>query len=172
MARTVRTYCRPITFGPDDLASVNFSHNDPLVISIDISKNEVSRVMINTESSVNVIYRNVLEKMKVPIHRIKPSIRPLTGFDGNHMMSSRTIKLPIYIGRTAVWHKFIVIDKPAIYNIILGTPWIHDMHAVPSTYHQCVKLPIGKGVYIIRGNQQIARSCFVIECILRKAEDL
>lgn len=24
---------------------------------------------------------------------------------------------------------------------IVGRPWIHDMRAVPSTYHQCIKFP-------------------------------
>ena len=34
-----------------------------------------------------------------------------------------------------------VLDLPLAYNILLGRPWIHEMQAIPSTYHQCLKFP-------------------------------
>ena len=40
-----------------------------------------------------------------------------------------------------------------MYNILLGRPWIHDMEAMPSIYHQCVKFPYnGIEIYIPRDN--------------------
>ncbi|CAA7059260.1 unnamed protein product [Microthlaspi erraticum] len=45
------------------------------------------------------------------------------------------------------------MDKPAIYNAILGTPWLHEMKAVISTFHQCVKFPIPSGIFTLRGDQ-------------------
>ena len=32
-----------------------------------------------------------------------------------------------------------VLEIPLAYNIFLGIPWIHEIHVVPSTYHQCIK---------------------------------
>jgi len=77
-------------------------------------------------------------------------------------MTIGTIKLPI----------FVVVDKSAVYNVILGTPWIHQMQAIPSTYHQCVKFPTHKGVFTLQGNQQVARTCFLIEHKSRMAKKL
>ncbi|KAG7529473.1 Retrotransposon gag domain, partial [Arabidopsis thaliana x Arabidopsis arenosa] len=54
--------------------------------------------------------------------------------------------------------RFCCFDKPAAYNIILGTPWIYQMKAVPSTYHQCIKFPTPSGVGTIRGSQEASRT--------------
>ncbi|WZZ44881.1 hypothetical protein YC2023_041140 [Brassica napus] len=40
---------------------------------------------------------------------------------------------------------FAVVDNPAIYNVIMGTPWINAMKAVPSTYHLGIKFPTPNG---------------------------
>ncbi|KAL0683341.1 hypothetical protein Bca4012_050189 [Brassica carinata] len=40
---------------------------------------------------------------------------------------------------------FAVVDNPAIYNVIMGTPWINAMKAVPSTYHLSIKFPTPNG---------------------------
>ncbi|CAA7013209.1 unnamed protein product [Microthlaspi erraticum] len=61
------------------------------------------------------------------------------------------------------------MDKPAIYNAILGTPWLHEMKAVISTFHQCVKFPIPSGIFTLRGDQRMTRSCFLRERKLRTA---
>ncbi|XP_076908950.1 uncharacterized protein LOC143566046 [Bidens hawaiensis] len=41
-----------------------------------------------------------------------------------------------------------------------GRPWIREMKAVPSTYHQCVKLPSIWGVIKIESDQQDAKDCY------------
>lgn len=134
-----------------------------------IGDSEVTRILIDTGSSVNVIFKDVLAMMEVPDLKIKPNIRPLTGFDGDHVMTVGTVKLPIFAGGTMRIVKFVVVDRPAVYNIILGTPWIHQMKEIPSTYHQWVKFPTSQGGFTIRGNQKVAQTCFVIERKMRLA---
>ena len=46
---------------------------------------------------------------------------------------------------------FAVVDHPTIYNLIMGTPWINFMKAVPSTYHICIKFPTPNGIAAIWG---------------------
>ena len=41
---------------------------------------------------------------------------------------------------------FTVVDHLAIYNVIMGTPWLNAMKAVPSTYHLSIKFPTQSGV--------------------------
>ncbi|XP_010418957.1 PREDICTED: uncharacterized protein LOC104704598 [Camelina sativa] len=161
-----------ISFDNSDLEGLDLPHNDPLVIELLISESQVTKILIDTGSSVNVIFRNVLAQMEVSESDIMPECHSLTRFDGDFVMSIGTIDLPIFVGGTAQYFWFAVIDKPTIFNVILGTPWLHKMHAVPSTYHQCVKFPIPKGVYTLRGNQQSARACFLIEHKIRTSKRL
>ncbi|XP_076885252.1 uncharacterized protein LOC143534705 [Bidens hawaiensis] len=39
-------------------------------------------------------------------------------------------------------------------------PWIQEMKAVPSNYHQCVKLPTPWGIAKIESDQQDAKDCY------------
>jgi len=94
----------------------------------------------------------------------------LTGFDGDTVMTVGTILLPVYVGGTMHCFNFAVVDKPIVYNVILGTPWLHKMKAVASTYHQCVKFPTARGIYTLRGDPLTARTCFIVEKQLRNAK--
>ncbi|XP_076950378.1 uncharacterized protein LOC143623328 [Bidens hawaiensis] len=65
--------------------------------------------------------------------------------------------------------KWILIDNGRSVNIIqldalkkMGRPLIHDMKAVPSTYHQCVKLPSPWGLIKIESDQQDAKDCYAL----------
>lgn len=94
---------------------------------------------------------------------VKPATKLLTGFTGKTSMTMGNIKLSVDVGRIMKLVKFSVLDKPAIYNIILGTLWIYGMRAVAYTYHQCVKFLTQDGTHTIRGNQRMFRTCFVSE---------
>lgn len=153
-------------FTDNDAQSVNFPHNDPLVIEIIVADCEVSRVLIDTGSSVNLIFQENLQKMELRGYMHKPKTRPLTSFAGETTLSVGTIKLPVHVGGITKIATFTIIDKPAIYNIILGTPWLHDMEAVPSSYHQCLKFPTALGTHVLKGSQGAARACSIMS--LRK----
>lgn len=90
--------------------------------------------------------------MEIKDIKIKSVVRPLTGFTIKVTMMIGTIELPIYIERITKIVKFMVVDKLAIYNMIMGIPWMHSMKAVPSTYHQCVKFSTPNGIFTIKGN--------------------
>ncbi|XP_010490387.1 PREDICTED: uncharacterized protein LOC104768159 [Camelina sativa] len=168
----IRSENATISFDNNDLEGLDLPHNDPLVVELLISESEVTKILIDTGSSVNVIFRNVLAQMEIGESDVKPECHSLTGFDGDHIMSVGTIDLPIFMGSMIRYFRFAVIDMPTIYNVILGTSWIHEMKAVPSTYHQCVKFPTPKGIYTLRGNQQSARACFLIEHRIRTGKKL
>ena len=53
--------------------------------------------------------------------------------------------------------QFIVVDRPSVYNIILGRPTLNVLKAIVSTYHLAMKFPIGSRVSVFRGNQEGAR---------------
>ncbi|XP_048615611.1 uncharacterized protein LOC125588347 [Brassica napus] len=122
----------------------------------------VVKVLIDTDSSVDLIFRDTLDKMGIDLRDMKPSSRTLTGFNGASEQMIGTIRLPVYAGGITRTIKFSVIRAKAPYNAILGTPWLHSMKAVPSTYHQCIKFPGKDGkTQTIRGDQQAARELLI-----------
>ncbi|KAF8095016.1 hypothetical protein N665_0346s0013 [Sinapis alba] len=151
-----------ITFSEGDLTDIDQPHNDPLLVELQIGTCEVTRVLINTGSSVNLIFRQTLEKMMVDLKDIKSSSRALTGFNGSMTHLLGTIRLNVFARGISKLVKFSVIDTKTQYNAILGTPWLHMMKAIRSTYHQCVKFPTREGtVFTLKGNQRLARSMLI-----------
>ena len=61
-----------------------------------------------------------------------------------------------------------MVNHPAIYNVIMGTPWLNAMKVVPSTYHLGVKFVTQSGVAAIWGCQKQSRLCFLAEHKLRQ----
>ncbi|KAL0706959.1 hypothetical protein Bca4012_073385 [Brassica carinata] len=83
-------------------------------------------------------------------------------------MTLGSIQLPVMAKEITKIVDFTVVDHPTIYNVIMGTPWINAMKAVPSTYHISVKLPTQSGIATIWGCQKQPRLCFLAEHKLRQ----
>ncbi|KFK42019.1 hypothetical protein AALP_AA2G201700, partial [Arabis alpina] len=160
----------PITFDEKDTEGLDQPHNDPLVINLTVYDFNVARVLIDTRSSVDVIFKKTLERMKIDLSTIKWRPKYITGFSGETTMTMGTIRLPVQAGNVKKMVDFTVSDHPAIYNMIMGTPWLNLMRAVPSTYHLCLKFPTPIGIKTVWGNQKESRMCFMVEHKLRNTE--
>lgn len=160
----------PITFSSDDAEGVHAPHNDPLLVVLGIGEYDVTKILIDTGSSVDLIFRGTLQKMGVDLDDIKASSRTLTGFNGSSETILGTIRLPVRACGVTRTVKFAVVSTKAPYHAILGTPWLHSMQAVPSTYHQCVKFPGTDGkIKTLRGDQKAARDLLVATVKLQRA---
>ena len=56
---------------------------------------------------------------------------------------------------------FLVVDCSSTYNAILGRPTLNSWKAVTSTYHLMIKHPTEYGVGEVRGDQVVARECYI-----------
>ena len=56
---------------------------------------------------------------------------------------------------------FLIVDAPSVYNMLLGRPSLNAIRIVPSAYHMVIKFLIANGVGTVRGNQRIARECYI-----------
>ena len=124
----------------------------------------IHRVLIDNESSVDIIYLSAFQQMKLDKKRIRPFTSPLVSFTGNRIISRGIITL-IVIARTYPAQvtkeiDFLIVDCPLTYNIILGRHALNRQRAVTSTYHLEVKFPTANGVGEIRGDQVLARECY------------
>lgn len=66
-------------------------------------------------------------------------------------MTLDSIKLPVMAKEVTKIIDFKVVDYPAIYNVIMGTPWINSTETVPSTYHLDIKFATPNGIATIWG---------------------
>ncbi|KAG7556835.1 Retrotransposon gag domain [Arabidopsis suecica] len=151
-----------ISFDNSDTQGLTGPHDDALVITLDVANFEVTRCLIDTGSSVDLIFLSTLQRMGISKADIIGPPAPLVAFKNDTSMSLGNIKLPVLAAGVPKIVEFIVFDRPAAYNIILGTPWIYQMKAIPSTYHQCVKFLTPAGIRTIRGDQETSRSCYLM----------
>ena len=53
--------------------------------------------------------------------------------------------------------RFLIVDAPSAYNILLGRHSLNAISAIPSAYHMIIKFPTANGVGMVRGDQRVAR---------------
>ncbi|XP_057969426.1 uncharacterized protein LOC131158574 [Malania oleifera] len=155
-----------ITFDSGDEEGVQQPHDDALVLSLLVANYKVRHILIDNGSSANVMFWSVLVGIKIGKERLKPVSIPLVGFGGDIVHPLGTITLPVTIGTTpqqvTTLTEFLVVDRPSVYNIILGRPFLNAVRAVMSTYHLKIKFPTPHGIGFAKGDQTAARSCYVM----------
>ncbi|XP_073119968.1 uncharacterized protein [Henckelia pumila] len=156
-----------ISFGREDLKDVVLPHNDPLLVTLTIANYDVAHIFVDTGSSVNIIFKETLDQMKLEGFELDPITTELYGFTGHALQPLGQIVLPLSLGsgeqRVTKMACFTVVDAPSSFNGILGRPALGDFRVVASTYHQKLKFPSGKEVGVVRGDQKAARLCYVNE---------
>ncbi|KAF8112095.1 hypothetical protein N665_0067s0016 [Sinapis alba] len=137
--------------------------NDLFVVELTIQNINVARILVDTRSSADIIFKRTLERMEIDLSRITEDPSPLLGISGEATMTLETINLMVGDESITRIVEFLVVDRPSSYNAIVGTPWISSMQTVPSTYHLCLKFPTPHGIETIWGNRKILQVCFIAE---------
>ncbi|CAL2248236.1 unnamed protein product [Prunus armeniaca] len=164
LPKTQKTGWAPITFCEEEERGVILPHDDPIIIRADISNFDVGRILVDTGSSVSVMFADAFNELQVPSHLLDRSVTPLVSFSGDVVQPIGSIHLPISIGaapqRTTVTTPFLIIDCPTAYNVILGRPAMAQMKVFISTHMLMLKFPTPYGTGTARGDQLGARSCY------------
>ncbi|XP_026399416.1 uncharacterized protein LOC113295282 [Papaver somniferum] len=148
-----------ISFSNADLVGVYQPHNDATVILALIGMYKVRRVLVDTGSSISVIFSGAYSSMNFNEGQVEDEDNPIIGFSGETLTTIRRVSLLTIVGGRTVMQYFSLLDCRAHYNAILGRDWIHAMEAVTSTIHQCLKFITSVGVMKVRSDQVASHKC-------------
>ena len=56
--------------------------------------------------------------------------------------------------------RFLIVDAPSAYNMLLGRPSLNTIRDIPCAYHMVIKFPTASGIGMVRGNQRVAKECY------------
>jgi len=154
-----------ITFTKEDLRDVVPHDNDRIVISLVTAGRMVDRVLVDQGSSTDVMFWPTFKKLQLSPDQLRPYGGCLYDFAGDQVEVRGYIELRTTFtnGLTSRTEKirYLVVNAPSAYNILLGRPTLNRTGAVPSTRHMKVKLPSMEGVLItIRFDQKEAKKCY------------
>ena len=153
-----------ITFSDSDLEGCQHPHDDPLVIRAVVANKTIHRVLIDNGSSADIIFSSTFDKMGIGKEKLEPVSTHLRGFSGEKVLPVGLIQLVLTLGdppcQATTTTRFLIVDAPSAYNMLLGRPSLNAIKAIPSAYHMMIKFPTISGVGMVRGDQRVARECY------------
>ncbi|XP_052300414.1 uncharacterized protein LOC127903754 [Citrus sinensis] len=163
-AKRARVRQVPIMWTDEDEEGILYPHEDALVIKATIASKKFDRILVDTGSSVDVLFKSTLEEMGIADRKLEYTNTSLKGFGGGKLVPLGVVELPITIGsppseRTMILD-FVVVDEEGPYQMILGRPFLRMSKAVLSNHYLSLKYRVNGVVGVVRGDQRIARSCY------------
>ena len=153
-----------ITFSDSNLEGCQHPYEDPLVIRVVVANKTVHRVLVDNGSSADIIFASAFDKMGIGREKLKPVSTHLRGFSGEKVLPLGSIQLVFTLGdppcQVITTARFLVVDPPSAYNMLLGRPSLNAIKSIPSAYHMMIKFPTTSGVGMVRGDQGVARKCY------------
>ena len=153
-----------ITFSDSDLEGFQHPHDDPLVVRTVVANKTVHRVLIDNGSSAGIIFTSAFDKMGIGREKLEPVNTHLRGFSREKILPRGSIQLVLTLGdppcKATTTARFLIVDAPSAYNMLLGRPSLNALKAIPSAYHMMIKFPTVNGVGMVRGDQRVARECY------------
>ena len=129
----------PLAFTEQDLRNVRLSHQDPLVVKLQVDKAILGRVLIDGGSSAEVLFWDAFQKMGLDEQMLVLVESPLVAFDGTRVFPKGIAHSMVHATERTLPVNFLVIENKSAFNAIMGRGWIHAMHGVVSTLHQAMR---------------------------------
>ncbi|KAL0410723.1 UNVERIFIED_CONTAM: hypothetical protein Slati_3662000 [Sesamum latifolium] len=154
-----------IQFDQEEWRGPRTHGNDALVITALLANYEIERVIIDSDSSADILFGEAYDQMQlgdVPLETVDTS---LYGFAWEVVHPRGMISLPLTLGtsllRKTCLLKFLMVDITSAYNVILGRPTLNAFRVIISTYHMKIKFPVIEGVGEAQADALQARKCYV-----------
>jgi hypothetical protein len=141
----------------------------PLVVDPIIANTRLTKVLMDGDSSLNIIYAQTLDLLGIGRTHLQPSIGGFHGVVlGKRAEPVSRIDLPVCFGTPTNFRKetltFEVVRFRGTYHTILGHPCYARFMAVPNYTYLKLKMPGPNGVITIGPSYEHAYECDV-ECV-------
>ncbi|KAK8940806.1 hypothetical protein KSP39_PZI010808 [Platanthera zijinensis] len=149
-----------VTFDTADLPVTANPFDDAIVVQAAIGDFIVDRILIDTGSSVNLLFKSTFEALRTG----KPLLStegPLYGFSGERKEVEGNVTLPVTLGGVTKEIQFKVVDAPSSYHAIFGRPLLNKYRAIISTYHLAIKFCKDGRQCRVRSDPRQARECYL-----------
>jgi hypothetical protein len=164
---------RPLRYSE---VSISFSRDDqwtsffepgkfPLVLDPVVMGSQLTRVLIDGGSGLNLLFASTLKKMGLDISKmLTPSRAPYYGIvPGNTATPLGSVVLPVTFpmkdNYRTEYIKFEVTDFDSSYHSILGRPALAKLMAVPYYVYLLLKIPGNIGVLSLHGDLKKSYDC-------------
>ena len=142
-----------ITFSDSDMEGCQHPYDDPLVIRAAVANKIVHKVLIDNGSSTDIIFASVFDKMGIEREKLEPVNAYLLGFFGEKVLPLGPVQLVLTLGdppcQATTTIKFLIVDAPSAYNMLLGRPSLNAIRAITFAYHVVFKFPTKNGVGMV-----------------------
>ena len=153
-----------ITFSYSDLEGCQNPHDDPSVIKAIVANKTIHQFLVDNGSSADIIFTSAFDKMGIGREKLEPASTHLRGFSREKVLPLGSIQLVLTLGNPPCQEtttiRFLIVDAPSAYNVLLGKPALNAIKSIPSAYHMVIKFPTTNGVGMVRGNQRVVRECY------------
>ena len=154
-----------LVFTKADLRDVVPHDNDSVVISIVTVGRKVHRVPVNQGSSADVMFWTTFNKLQLSPDQLRPYTGCLYGFAGDQVEVRGHLELRTTftdgVASRIMNIRYLVVNAPSAYNILLGRPMLNRLRAVASTRHMKMKFPdLGGKVIFIKSDKKEAKRCY------------
>ena len=123
------------------------------------------RVLVDNGNSADILYYPTFQQIRIEKKRLALTNAPLVGFRGTKVYPIGVITLPVtvedYPQHITKDVTFLTVNCSSAYNVILGRPTLNLWKAVTLTYHLMIKFPTEYDVGEVRGDQVVARECYI-----------
>ena len=153
-----------ITFSVLDMEGCKHPHDDSLVIKTIVANKTIHKVLVDNGSSADIIFASAFDKMGIGREKLEPINACLREFSREIVLPLGSAQLVLTLGdppcQATTTVRFLIVDAPSAYNILLGKPSLNSIRVVPSAYHMVIKFPTANGVGMVQGNQRMAMECY------------
>ena len=134
-----------ITYSDFDMEGCQHPHDDPLEIKAIIANKKIHKVLVDNGSSTDIIFSSAFDKMGIRREKLEPVNACLRGFSRERVLPLGSVQLVLTLGdppcQPTTTMRFLIVEAPSAYNILLGRPSLNAIRAIPSAYHMVIKFP-------------------------------
>jgi len=156
-----------ITFSDADFSVNDPKQDDPVIVTASIANWRVHKILIDQDSSADVLYWSTFLKLNIPKTAVQSYTELLLGFAGQRVHATGFVDLLTTFEAGQAYKtlvvRYILIYADTSYNVLIGRHTLNQLGAIVSTPHMAMKFsaPNGTIITVKATDLKETRQCYV-----------